>query len=262
MAIQEDPSQFRTSPALQPAASAVASPAYVDGGRAVDAARGWAWIVEGFGIFRRQAGMWVVLTIIFFLIVFALNVVPVIGPIAMLLAAPVLVGGIMEGCKAVDGGAELELAHLFAGFRRNTPQLMLLGVISFVLTLGAMIPVIVLMGTGIFAGGATGGVAGALVFSTTALLAGLIALALFVPVSMAQWFAPALIMFENRSAVNAAIHSFKGCLRNILAFLLFGIVVFALAILAAIPFMLGWLVLAPVVFASVYCGYRDIYVKR
>jgi len=36
-------------------------------------------------------------------------------------------------------------------------------------------------------------------------------------------------------------------------------VLFILAILASVPLALGWLVLGPVIAASVYTAYRDIY---
>jgi uncharacterized membrane protein len=44
-----------------------------------------------------------------------------------------------------------------------------------------------------------------------------------------------------------------------LPFLVYSLVVFGLAIVAFIPLGLGWLVLGPVSFASVYTAYRDIY---
>ena len=99
-------------------------------------------------------------------------------------------------------------------------------------------------------------------FGMSALLAILIALALFVPVNMALWFAPALVMLSDETAPRAVGESFKGCLKNIIPFLIYGVIVFVLGILAAIPFGLGWLVLAPVVLGSVYSAYRDIYFKR
>jgi uncharacterized membrane protein len=77
---------------------------------------------------------------------------------------------------------------------------------------------------------------------------------------MALWFAPALVMLQNQSAPRAIAESFKGCLKNIVPFLIYGIVLFVLALIASIPFGLGWLVLGPVVLGSVYAAYRDIYV--
>jgi len=42
-------------------------------------------------------------------------------------------------------------------------------------------------------------------------------------------------------------------------FVLYGLVGLVLGIVASIPFGLGWLVLGPVAIASVYVGYRDIF---
>jgi uncharacterized membrane protein len=53
--------------------------------------------------------------------------------------------------------------------------------------------------------------------------------------------------------------SFSGCLKNILPFLLYGIIAMVLFILATIPIGLGLLVVVPMLTASIYTGYRDIY---
>ena len=91
------------------------------------------------------------------------------------------------------------------------------------------------------------------------LLAVLIALALMLPLYMAMWFAPALVVFHELGAVDAMKASFAGCLKNVVPFVLYGLVGLVLGIVASIPFGLGWLVLGPVAIASVYVGYRDIY---
>jgi uncharacterized membrane protein len=78
---------------------------------------------------------------------------------------------------------------------------------------------------------------------------------------MAVWFAAPLVVFHNLGAVEAMKASFTGCLRNVVPFLVYGIVGFLLAIVASIPLGLGWLVLGPVIAASVYTGYRDIYLR-
>ena len=91
------------------------------------------------------------------------------------------------------------------------------------------------------------------------LLAWLIALALMVPVFMAVWFAPPLAVFNELGAFDALKASFLGCLKNIVPFLIYGLILFCLAFLATIPVLLGWLVLGPVIGASIYTSYRDIY---
>jgi uncharacterized membrane protein len=56
--------------------------------------------------------------------------------------------------------------------------------------------------------------------------------------------------------------SFRGCLKNVVPFLLYGIVGLVLAIIAIIPVGLGFLVLGPVMWGSMYSSYRDIFVER
>jgi hypothetical protein len=236
---------------------AVPDSSYIEGGRAVASGRGASWLREGWGHFRRHAGMWIVLSFIFLMLVIAMNLVPVLGWLAATLLVPVFIAGFMSGCQTVARGGDLELAHLFAGFRRNTGQLMLIGLISLVLTVVAMIPMIVVMGAGIFAAGMGSGSLAAAGLSF--LLAMLISLALLVPISMATWFASALVMLQDQSAPRAIGQSFHGCLKNVVPFLIYGVIVVVLAMLASIPFFLGWVVLVPVVLCSVYAAYRDIF---
>ena len=93
------------------------------------------------------------------------------------------------------------------------------------------------------------------------LLAILIAMLLIIPVLMAFYFAPALILFHDLDVVSALKRSFTGCLRNILPFLLFGIAMFFLSILAMIPLMLGFLVLSPIAMITIYVAYREIFLE-
>jgi uncharacterized membrane protein len=61
--------------------------------------------------------------------------------------------------------------------------------------------------------------------------------------------------------VEAMKASFRGCLRNWLPFLVYGVIAFILALLATLPAGLGWLVLLPVLTGSVYAGYKDIFLQ-
>ena len=261
MADVENPYQTPAAHVADVLDDATPDGAYIDGGRAVASGRGLTWISEGWGYFRKQAGMWIVLTIILFLLVIAMSLVPILGWLATTLLMPVFVAGLMVGCQTIARGGELELAHLFAGFRRNTGQLMLVGLISFALTLAALIPMALMMGAGIFAAGTISGSSLPAV-GVSLLLAMLVSLALFIPISMATWFASALVMLQDQSAPRAIGQSFRGCFKNIVPFLIYGVVVFVLALVASIPFALGWLVLAPLVLCSVYSAYRDIFFQR
>jgi uncharacterized membrane protein len=92
-----------------------------------------------------------------------------------------------------------------------------------------------------------------------ALVGLLLFLLLFLPLVMAVWFAPALIVLKGQEPWEAMKLSFMGSIKNILPFLLYGVVWIGLAIVATIPLLLGWLVLGPVTVASIYASYCDIF---
>jgi uncharacterized membrane protein len=91
------------------------------------------------------------------------------------------------------------------------------------------------------------------------LLAVLVVLALSLPLTMAMLFATPLIVFTDAEFGSALKVSFIACLKNILPFLVWSVAMLVLAILAAIPIFLGWLLLGPVMMVSLYLAYRDIF---
>jgi uncharacterized membrane protein len=95
----------------------------------------------------------------------------------------------------------------------------------------------------------------------TLLLAGLMMLGLSIPLAMAIWFAPALVVFHDLKPFDAMKQSFVGCWKNIVPLLLYGVIGLVIGILATIPFGLGWLVWAPTIVGSIYAGYRDIFIE-
>lgn len=229
------------------------------GGRAVGAGQGWTWIADGFGLFKKAPGMWIALVIVLFVILLVLAFIPLLGAVATFLLMPLFLGGLMLGCRALQGGGGLELGHLFAGFKEQTANLIVLGALTIGGMFIVMLPVIAIVGTGAFFGAMRGDAAGMVAIGGSFVLAWLVAMALSIPIYMALWFAPALVVLRGLAPVAAVKESFFGCLKNIVPFLIYGIVMLVLSIFATIPFLLGWLVLLPVLIASVYVAYRDIY---
>jgi uncharacterized membrane protein len=86
-----------------------------------------------------------------------------------------------------------------------------------------------------------------------------VTLGLSVPLYMALWFSPCLVVFHEAAPMQALAQSFSACLKNVVPFLVYGVVVLVFAFLAAIPLGLGYLILFPVLIASVYTAYRDIF---
>ena len=228
-------------------------------GRTVAAGRGWDWIVEAFALFRRQPGMWILIVVLAGILLAAIGMVPVLGSLANALMFPIFGAGLMLGCKAQDQGGTLELPHLFAGFKHRTGDLVLVGVFNLVGWVLIAFAVAAVIGGGVFMGIMRGGLPGAGISILLMLIALLLVTGLSVPLYMAIWFAPALIVLHEVAPMAALRASFYACLNNWLPFLIYSVALLVLGLVAAIPAGLGYLVLVPVLAASVYTAYRDIF---
>ena len=179
------------------------------------------------------------------------------------LLMPVILIGLMVGCRMLEHGEELELAHLFSGFHRQTTQLVTLGGIS-------LVSQFLIFGLMIMTGGAAlvsilmsnkpeadpNIMAQAVAGAGFAVLLGTV---LFSVLMMAMQFAPMLVFFNKLPPLQAMKQSFRAFLVNVGPMLVYITTLMFLAILASIPMMLGWLILLPLIFTSLYASYCDIF---
>jgi hypothetical protein len=218
----------------------------------------WVWIVNGFNLFKANPAMWIILLVIYLAIMIPISMLPVIGSVVSTLLAPVFAAGMMWGCQALIKNQDLEINHLFEGFKRNTSQLISIGGIYMVSLLFVAVIVVLALDKD---------TAELLVQgkdlsreqADAMLMPIMIALLLIMPVLMAYWFAPVLAGLHNLSAVEAMKLSFSACLKNMLPFLLYGLIFMVLLIVAIIPFGLGLLVVAPMMMTSLYSSYADVF---
>jgi len=234
---------------------------FVPGGQSRPAGNGWTWIAEGWELFKRQPGLWIGMVLLAAVIFIAASLIPIVGPLATTLFGPVFAAGVMVGCNTLDSGGELELGHLFAGFRERTGTLIAVGALYLAATVVVIVVVSLVMGVGMMTMMGAGDPQEVAAMGMTIVLAVLVMFALLLPAVMAIWLAAPLVVFHEHGAIEAMKGSFAGCLKNILPFLVYSVVLFVFAIAATLPLMLGWLVLGPVFAASVYASYRDIYLK-
>jgi hypothetical protein len=240
--------------------------------RTVAASHGWTWIVQGFSLFRKSPSTWLVLIVILFAATKLLAVLPLLG-IVFVLFMPVFIVGLMEGCRALEQGEPLQLAHLASGFRKNAAQLVTIGGVSLVGNLAIMMIVLALGGesmsvlTKTISQGAsvtlppTEAQAAAAVVVRALLVGTLVSL----PLLMALWYAPLLVYFHDLGPVAAMKSSLHACIKNTLPMLVYGLAILG-AMFLAMPFAMAlqqydlalWL-LAPVVLPSLYVSYKDIY---
>ena len=231
----------------------------LNGPASVPAAHGWRWLKEGFGHFRMNPLAWILTLIVWVIISVVLSLVPFIGSLAITLISPVIGAGFMLGCREQEQGGDFRISHLFSGFSNNVGQLMLVGLLYLVGTIVIVVAIALFAGGAVFLlGGGNPGAMGPEMMSAMAIPI-LIAFLLFIPLLMAYWFAPALVALNDVSAISAMKMSFSACLKNMLPFLVYGLLATLLSFIAVIPFGLGMLVLLPMVIASMYTAYRDIF---
>jgi uncharacterized membrane protein len=228
-------------------------------GRTVDVGRPVEWLKRGWETFLKNPGVWIAVTVIGGVAMIVLFMIPLLGHLAANFLSLIFVAGLLLGCKSLAEGGELRIDHLFAGFKQNTGNLVMVSVfylLGLVIIMGAMF---LIGGGSAFSGAMMGHLAGAGVALGGLLLALLVGLVLTVPLAMAVWFAPALVVFRNVVPLDAMKSSFNVCLKNLVPFLVYGVILFVLAVVAAIPFGLGFLVLMPVLIGAQYASYVDLY---
>lgn len=231
------------------------------------AGHGWDWITQGFALFRQSGWAWVGAVLLFMLINIFLGLVPFIGELFNVLIGPVLLGGFMYGARMQQRGRRFEVADMFQGFRDRFGPLVTLGALYLGFVIAIMVTVGVVIGIGVAISGGPDlatldqqdpavlfAAIGPLLIIAVPLL-----LLLLIPLAMAYWFAPALVMLDGMPPLAAMQLSLQACLRNILPFLVYGLASLLLILLAMIPFGLGLLVLVPILIAATYAAYRDIF---
>jgi len=265
--------------------------------RRLPAARGAFWFFEGIRLFRRNPPLITALTLVYLLIVQILTVaLPGIGPILLPLLLPVMTLIVANGCRLVDLDRRPDKAGLLHGVAGNFPAMIRLGGLQL---LGAVLVILLSMllndGADPFAGPLTlpatpnmgegegagaGGDAAAEAAAQAAILGKLMqVLLLAAPLIIAFWFAPFLVGWDRVSPFKSLFFSTVASFRNWRAMLMFTVVGITLAgilpglilivigqisgmaltaAFVALRMILIFLV-APILTASIYVSYRDIF---
>ncbi len=228
-----------------------------------EAGAGGRWLSQAWTLFKERPGLWIGMSLTMFLIMIVLSMIPGLN-FVLSLGFGVIIAGFVIGAYELDENQNLQFAHLFAGFQRHVGQLLLLGVLYLV---AIFVLILISAAVMLIFGGMSGGL-GALMHGDSSawgagmllgvLLGCLVFLALIVPVAMAIWFAPALIALNGMSAIDAMKLSFKACWVNIIPFLVYGLVLIGLSLLALLTLGLGYIVLLPVMYISYYTSYREV----
>ena len=240
------------------------------GPKTVPIGHGLAWISGGWWYIKQNPLAWILTILALFglqILAGIAGMIPLLGVLLVILfnlATPIFTAGLLLGCQAQDAGDDFSVGYLFAGFSKYAGQLMLVNLIllgaGLLFTL-VMFAFLVMFGFGTVQGQnpelvTDGGMLGGFLMNV------LMFILLFAPLVMAGFFAPALVALNDLKAMQAIKLSFYGCLKNLLPLIILGLLGTILLTLAAIPLGLGLLIVLPLLIASMYSAYRDIYYSR
>ena len=232
------------------------------GVRKLAAESGVQWISGGWRHFKRNPFAWIAAVVIYIAILFIADLVPYIGSLATNILSFAFLAGFMLGSGEQDSGRDFTVQHVFAGFSVNFGPLLITGLLYIAIAIVVVIitvllflliglgPLIQQFQMGDFVGAPD---------VTMFILLFIIILSLMMVISMAFWFVPALIVFDNIAPIQAITLSFSAFWKNFWAFVIYGLLLLLMAIVAVIPVGLGLLIFVPVLLASIYVSYRNIY---
>lgn len=195
------------------------------------ARQGFVWLTAAYSMFKAHRLAWVVLVLAYFLALLMLRVVPFIGPYAMTVMKPVLAVGLLAAAWTQERGGTPALGQLLQGFRANLWALLAIGVFFVAgVTLAVFASSLVdggklleMMGSG---SAMTEEQLTASLADPALQLGMLFSALLSIPVVIATWWAPALVVFQDAGATAALAASLRAAVANWKPLLVYGLGVF------------------------------------
>jgi len=245
------------------------------------AAHGALWLRHAFVMMWARRVRWLLLLLAYYAIMLLIHSVPYVGSLVAPMLKPVFAVGFLAAAWSQERGEAPALQHLFKGFRANLRVLLPLGIV-FGLGMTAAVGVTSFVDDGKLLGVMSGAavVDAAFLESPDVQVAMLLGALCALPVLLASWFAPALVVFQDCGAARALATSLRAAVANALpiavyALLLFfygGVVpgfvaaivavlvppeiVYAVAVIVLMPYLA---LLIATLHVSDYVSYRDVF---
>jgi hypothetical protein len=241
------------------------------GGREVNPLRIADWLMSGARAVSMQPVLWLSVLLICADFATLLGFLPLLRPLAVLLA-PLVVGGLMFVQDGARKGRGVSLRETFAALARRSNSLCVIGLYgAAIVAVGYLILLAtfhVSLNMSVTAAGVHNfsmsyggdhGVRGA--------LESLLGASIFAVAIASACFAPALVMLHDMTPHDAMIASLSGAARNWpVTLMYFAAMTVAVLFAPMVPLALRALVLTPVLTAvpllSIYGAYRDVFIGR
>jgi len=193
----------------------------------VPARTGVQWFKSGMRTFFRQPLALSVLFLLFLGLISVLSIIPYVGNILALGILPGATLGLMAATRDTDQGRFPMPAVLLSAFRVGRSRIQSMAILGLLYALSFLL---VLAISATIDGGAFAHMYlfGGELSAETALdphfeLAVLVAMGLYVPLSLLFWHAPALVHWHNVTPVKSLFFSFMACYRNFAAFTVYNL---------------------------------------
>lgn len=235
----------------------------IPNGRRVPAGNGVRWLREAMRLYFLRPWKWIGVMLLIVLASIVASMIPLSNLLSSLLW-PIVCGGLMFAVSVLRQTGSFTIANVFAGFG---PRFVPLAIVGGVMLLMAPVMYLTFL---VFAGS---DIANAMVLGDTEAIdptsfaagnfwmAMLVYMLLAVPIGAATYLAPALIMLHDMKPGEAMKMSFIATIKNILAGLVFWIVLMLFILVSILPLGLGLFVSLPVTMITIYTMYRDIFVE-
>lgn len=229
--------------------------ALVPYGRRRPVTHGAEWVVTSWYIYKQRPGLWILATFLTYAILIALSLVPVVN-LLIAVSSPLVTAGFAHMAHAGYRGERYGLRHMLGGLERHTRALLVVGV-CFIAAPAVCTATLMVIDDPVWLQIALGradpvAIEGRLL----TILAYSLAVSL---VGMLLLFAPVLVFLNGVRPIDALKMSASGVLKNVLPGLLCAATVFGLFVLSILTLGLGLLVTFPMMFITMYCAYRDIF---
>ena len=230
-------------------------------GKSVNAGQGIEWFKCGWNLFKQDFGTWLIMFILFIVLSIVLSFIPIIGSMLLMLISPALMAGFMYAASEMSQGSSINIAYLFQGFKdkEHRNKLLILGAIYLLAQVIVMAIMVAFIGGNAVMIAEPGQMDTELIMTSGKAFLMLLAFLIWVIVMFGFIYAAPLVMFDKLSPVESIKASYSASFKNVLSLLVFGLIYLLLAVVAAIPFGLGFLILIPVSILALYCSYKSIF---
>lgn len=230
--------------------------------RRLESERGIAWITESWPVFRRDPGLWILIVIVSFIATITVGKIPLISMLVSQVLSSLILGGVVIVAAKIRRGERVWIGDFIAVLGHR-------GIVTLVLAnlIGAALTALVAQAVVLYyldGGGSelllrleNGGSSLALISMLTG---GVLLLSLvLVPVAAMLWFAVPLALLRGLGVRDTLTTSCAGVFANSMPLLAYGVTSLLLLIAGALPFLLGLLVVLPMLGISMLLSFEDVF---